>query len=175
MSGFVAALAGEFLTGRGALGQLQLETKLPQQYINYGVLAIVAFNFVTALAPGSPTFSPENQADVKKRPAGPNQKPTKTSQGGTDVASFFGTSRGFGFTKKNELFVGRVAMLGFASELLGEIQTAGKGPLGQLGVPLTPVGKEYAGFALALWIGVFAVAAVGFNRVGQQEGNEEIY
>ena len=57
----------------------------------------------------------------------------------------------------------------------GEIQTAGKGPLGQLGVPLTPVGKEYAGFALALWIGVFAVAAVGFNRVGQQEGNEEIY
>lgn len=26
----------------------------------------------------------------------------------------FGTSGGFGFTKQNELFVGRVAMLGFA-------------------------------------------------------------
>ena len=51
-------------------------------------------------------------------------RPTKTSQGGTDVASFFGTSRGFGFTKKNELFVGRVAMLGFASELLGKLSTA---------------------------------------------------
>lgn len=62
------------MTGRGALGQLQLETKLPQQYINYGVLGIVVFNFVTALAPGSPTFSPDNQADVKKRPPGPTNK-----------------------------------------------------------------------------------------------------
>lgn len=26
----------------------------------------------------------------------------------------FGTSGGFGFTKENELFVGRVAMIGFA-------------------------------------------------------------
>lgn len=26
----------------------------------------------------------------------------------------FGTSGGFGFTKQNELFVGRVAMIGFA-------------------------------------------------------------
>lgn len=62
------------MTGRGALGQLQLETKLPQQYINYGVLGIVVFNFVTALAPGSPTFSADNQADVKKRPPGPTNK-----------------------------------------------------------------------------------------------------
>lgn len=27
------------------------------------------------------------------------------------LQEYFGTSRGFGFTKKNELFVGRVAML----------------------------------------------------------------
>jgi len=174
MSGFVAALAGEFLTGRGALGQLQLETKLPQQYINYGVLGIVVFNFVTALAPGSPTFSPDNQADVKKRPPGPTNKPSKFQNPG-DAAEFFGTSKAFGFTKKNELFVGRVAMIGFASELLGEIQTGGKGPLGQLGVPLTPKGEQFAGVALALWIGVFLVAAIGFNKYGQQEGNEEIY
>ncbi|KAK9841547.1 hypothetical protein WJX74_007623 [Apatococcus lobatus] len=173
MSGFVAALAGEFLTGRGALGQLQLETRLPQQYINYGVLGIVAFNFITALAPGSPTFSPDNQADVKKRPSGPTNKPSKFDP--TDPPAFFGTSRAFGFTKKNELFVGRVAMLGFASELLGEIQTGGKGPLGQIGVPLDPKGQQYAGVALALWIGVFLVAAIGFNKYGQQEGNEEIY
>ena len=39
----------------------------------------------------------------------------------------------FGFTKKNELFVGRVAMLGFAAELIGELAQGGKGPLGQLG------------------------------------------
>lgn len=29
----------------------------------------------------------------------------------------------FGFTKKNELFVGRLAMLGFATALVGEILT----------------------------------------------------
>lgn len=46
---------------------------------------------------------------------------------------FLGISNQFGFTKKNELFVGRVAMLGFAAELIGEVAQGGKGPLGQLG------------------------------------------
>ncbi|XP_062186066.1 photosystem II 22 kDa protein, chloroplastic-like [Phragmites australis] len=32
----------------------------------------------------------------------------------------FGTSGGIGFTKDNELFVGRVAMLGFVASLLGQ-------------------------------------------------------
>lgn len=52
----------------------------------------------------------------------------------------FGTSGGIGFTKENELFVGRVAMLGFAASLLGEAVT-GKGILAQLnletGTPIT--------------------------------------
>ena len=34
-----------------------------------------AFNFVTALAPFSPTFDEDNQRDVQKRPKGPTQKP----------------------------------------------------------------------------------------------------
>merc|ERR1712176_668278 len=38
-----------------------------------------------------------------------------------------------GFTKSNELFVGRMAMLGFASSLIGEILT-GNGPLAQFDV-----------------------------------------
>lgn len=38
---------------------------------------------------------------------------------------------GFGFTKENELFVGRVAQLGFAASLIGETLT-GKGPLEQV-------------------------------------------
>merc|ERR1712087_921606 len=44
-----------------------------------------------------------------------------------------------GFTKSNELFVGRMAMLGFAASLVGEILT-GKGALAQFdietGLPL---------------------------------------
>lgn len=37
-----------------------------------------------------------------------------------------------GFTKSNELFVGRMAMLGVAAALIGEIIT-GQGPLAQVG------------------------------------------
>lgn len=33
-----------------------------------------AFNFITALNPFGPTFDEDNQADVRKRPAGPTQK-----------------------------------------------------------------------------------------------------
>ena len=42
---------------------------------------------------------------------------------------------------------------GFASELLGEVFTKGKGPFGQIGVPLgQPLNAEYAGVALAVWV-----------------------
>lgn len=63
---------------------------------------------MTALNPFGPTFDKDNQQDVKKRPRGPTQKamdPVSNPQG------YLGTSNAFGFTKKNELFVGRVAML----------------------------------------------------------------
>ena len=38
------------------------------------------FNFVTALSPFSPTFDEDNQRDVRKRPAGPTQKPSDPSK-----------------------------------------------------------------------------------------------
>ncbi len=56
----------------------------------------------------------------------------------SDPKGFLGISDKFGFTKKNELFVGRVAMLGFAAELIGELAQGGKGPLGQLGACQRP-------------------------------------
>ena len=43
------------------------------------------------------------------------------------------------------------ALQGFASELIGEILTGGKGPLGQIGVPIgQPLNSEVGGFALAV-------------------------
>lgn len=54
--------------------------------------------------------------------------------------------------------------------------TGGKGPLAQIGVPLgQPLNTEIAGAALFLWIGFFAVAAIGAGNFGQQSGNEEVY
>ena len=75
MTGFFSAVIGELLTGKGALGQLGLETRLPQPVVNWLVIAIVGFNVVTALNPFGSTFSKENQQDVRKRPTGAVQKP----------------------------------------------------------------------------------------------------
>jgi hypothetical protein len=77
MTGFFSAVIGELLTGKGALGQLGLETRLPQPVINWLVIAIVGFNVVTALNPFGSTFSEENQKDVRKRPKGAVQNPKK--------------------------------------------------------------------------------------------------
>jgi hypothetical protein len=43
--------------------------------VNAIIAGIVGFNVLTALNPSSPTFSPSNQQDVKKRPRGPIQNP----------------------------------------------------------------------------------------------------
>jgi photosystem II 22kDa protein len=74
-----------------------------------------------------------------------------------------------------ELFVGRWAMIGFAASIIGEKLT-GKGPVGQLGLPLDlPVSPVNVGFGLAIWVGFFLAAAIGFGNYGQTEGDEEIY
>jgi hypothetical protein len=49
---------------------------------------------------------------------GPIQRPQQNPFRDTD--KFFGTSKGFGFTKLNEVFVGRVAQLGFLAAVIGE-------------------------------------------------------
>ncbi len=51
MTGFFCACIGELITGKGALGQLQLETRLPQSVINWGVFAIVVSPFFWAAFP----------------------------------------------------------------------------------------------------------------------------
>ncbi|PWA42718.1 chlorophyll A-B binding protein [Artemisia annua] len=74
----------------------------------------------------------------------------------------FGTSGGIGFTKQNELFVGRVAMIGFAASLLGEAIT-GKGILQQLnletGIPIYEAEPLLLFFILFTLLG--AIGALG--------------
>jgi len=174
MTGFFSAVLGELLTGKGVIGQLSLETSLPPGVLKLLIAGIVGINVITALGPGSPTFSEENQRDVRKRPAGGVQQPNKKSFV-QDPQGTLGVTK-FGFTKKNELFVGRVAMLGFAADLIGEQLTGGKGPLAQIGLGIgQPLNPELAGFGLAVWIGFFLVAAIGYGNFGQQDGNEDIY
>merc|ERR1712087_710556 len=120
MIGFAAAVLGEVLTGKGALAQFDTEPL---------ILAFTAFNIFAALAgsAGLTTgkFVPDEE-ELKPRKKGALQDASVSL---ATPGKFFGIS-GFGFSKENELFVGRMAQLGFAASLIGEAVT-GKGPLAQ--------------------------------------------
>lgn len=51
MTGFFAETIGELFTGKGAVGQLSLETLVPRPVIAAVILGVVVFNFATALNP----------------------------------------------------------------------------------------------------------------------------
>jgi len=135
MLGVASSIIGELLTGKGALAQLGYETGLPIGDIDGIILGVIGFNLIAALLPTKGRFVADD-AELEERPAGVLQDP-KISV--LDYKRFFGIN-GFGFTKANELFVGRMAQLGFAISLIGEALT-GKGILAQFdietGLPLT--------------------------------------
>merc|ERR1711904_644133 len=69
-----------------------------------------------------------------------------------------------GFTKANELFVGRMAMLGFAASLVGEILT-GKGALAQFDVETgLPLGDTEPLVLALVAFNVFAAFAPGKGK-----------
>jgi photosystem II protein len=128
MLGIATAIIGELITGKGALGQLGLETGVPITELEPLILAGIAFNLIAAFLPAKGKFVPDEEEELA-RPKGALQDPSISL---ANPKKFFGI-KGFGFTKENELFVGRVAQLGFAAALVGEAVT-GVGPLAQLGL-----------------------------------------
>jgi photosystem II protein len=158
--GFVAAVVGEVLTGRGPLGQLGLWMARDNLLVKTAVLGFVVFNFLSAVNPHSPAL--EHEEDWRDR--------------GREEKGLFGWSR------HREIWVGRLALLGVAAAVLGELQSGGKGPLGQIGVHV-PSGElsELAdqtqqnlgapGVATLIWagVGVFAV----FNFLSLRKRHEE--
>jgi photosystem II protein len=116
------------------------------------VIGLILFNLVAAILPASGTFVPDEE--VESRPAGALQDPRVSL---LDPKRFFGVS-GFGFTKENELFVGRVAQLGFAASLIGETIT-GKGPLEQFDIE-TGISLLDTEFGLGVFILFFFFAAI---------------
>ena len=79
----------------------------------------------------------------------------------------------FGFTPFAEQWVGRWAMLGFASSIVGEFAT-GKGALGQIGLE-TPSAPVFA-ILLAIFGGATVVASVatGKKALDNDMSNSEI-
>lgn len=138
MIGFAASLLGEGITGKGILSQLNLETGIPIYEAEPLLLFFILFTLLGAIGAlgdrGKFVDDPEQPTGLDKAVIAP----------GKGFRSALGLSEGgplFGFTKSNELFVGRLAQLGIAFSIIGEIIT-GKGALAQLNIETgVPIGE----------------------------------
>ncbi|KAK0577669.1 hypothetical protein LWI29_036802 [Acer saccharum] len=139
MIGFAASLLGEGITGKGILAQLNLETGIPIYEAEPLLLFFILFTLLGAIGAlgdrGKFVDDPAPSTGLEKAVIPP----------GKSFKSALGLKEGgpvFGFTKANELFVGRLAQLGIAFSLIGEIIT-GKGALAQLnietGIPISDI------------------------------------
>ncbi|KAJ0954086.1 putative chlorophyll A-B binding protein [Helianthus annuus] len=143
------------LTSNTIISDQPLLRSLRPKPFSHRVLApgLLPNSSTTFLSPVA-LFKPKTKAAPKKAVTPPPK--LKVEDG------IFGTSGGIGFTKQNELFVGRVAMLGFAASLLGEGIT-GKGILSQLnletGIPIYEAEPLLLFFILFTLLG--AIGALG--------------
>ncbi|KAJ8762982.1 hypothetical protein K2173_023111 [Erythroxylum novogranatense] len=137
MIGFAASLLGEAITGKGILAQLNLETGIPIYEAEPLLLFFILFTLLGAIGAlgDRGQFVDEEPTGLEKAVLPP----------GKSIRGALGLSESgplFGFTKSNELFVGRLAQLGIAFSLIGEIIT-GKGALSQLnietGIPINEI------------------------------------
>ncbi|KAJ1273600.1 hypothetical protein BS78_06G294500 [Paspalum vaginatum] len=135
MLGFAASLLGEKVTGKGILAQLNLETGIPIYEAEPLLLFFILFTLLGAIGDRGRFVDSDDTTGLERAVIPP----------GKGFRAALGLREGgplFGFTKANELFVGRLAQLGIAFSLIGEIVT-GKGALAQLnvetGVPINDI------------------------------------
>merc|ERR1719390_220527 len=104
MLGFAFATLGEIITGKGAIAQLGFETGISPVDADGLILGLIGFNLIAAFFPASGKFVVEQEEEA----AASSKDKVGFFKDGDDKL-FKG---GFGFTKDNELFVGRMAQLG---------------------------------------------------------------
>eukprot|EP00879_Flechtneria_rotunda_P021348 GHRR01022499.1.p1 GENE.GHRR01022499.1~~GHRR01022499.1.p1 ORF type:complete len:209 (-),score=51.91 GHRR01022499.1:1006-1632(-) len=175
MAGFYASCMWEsFLMGLGPISQLSVITGLPKLVLQ-GVLLGFMLHGLWGLLPFTPTWSKANRKDLALRPKG---FPRALINPVNNPEEFFGYSR-WGFTKRNEVFAGRIAMLGFVGTCMAEAASGGRGALGQVAWWLhLPISPTYYQLCNVLLIGtpvVFGVLAYVKGRPGELKGGDDIY
>jgi len=150
---------------------------IPVSLAQVGILisVLVLWNGVAAL-PFNPTWSEANQRDEDKRPMNPGMLTDKQS-----IKDTLGVD-GFGFTKKNEVFQGRLAMLGFAAAIINQLRLGGLTGPGVLAQIAHYLGRD-ADDRFYSWVPeifltwfVLATALAYLNgKPGTSQGEEDIY
>jgi len=136
---------------------------------------IVIQNIITSLAPWSATFSKENLMDVAKRPAGPPTGQPRNALG------WFGISEFGAFSKSNELFNGRLCMLGFLAAVVQQFRMGGlygPGPIAQVAdfLGTTPDALYLATpVFFAAWPLFWTVLAYARGKFGSLEQEKEVF
>ncbi|MCO5553023.1 hypothetical protein L7F22_006543 [Adiantum nelumboides] len=155
MIGFAASILGEAITGKGTLAQFDFETGLPLTETEPLLLFFILFTLLGAIG------ALGDRGKFVDDPVEPTSIDRAVIAPGKGVKSALGLKEGgptFGFTKANELFVGRMAQLGIAFSIIGEIIT-GKGTLAQLnietGVPINEIEP-----LVLVWVVFFFIAAI---------------
>eukprot|EP00252_Welwitschia_mirabilis_P017478 TRINITY_DN3872_c0_g1_i1.p1 TRINITY_DN3872_c0_g1~~TRINITY_DN3872_c0_g1_i1.p1 ORF type:complete len:286 (-),score=22.10 TRINITY_DN3872_c0_g1_i1:258-1052(-) len=170
MIGFAASLLGEAITGKGILAQLNLETGIPIYEAEPLLLFFILFTLLGAIGAlgdrGKFVNDPEPPTGLERAVVPPG-KGIRGTLGLKEEGPLFG------FTKANELFVGRLAQLGIAFSIIGEIVT-GKGALAQLnietGVPVNEI-EPLVLFSIAFFF--FAALNPGNGRFITDEEEED--
>jgi hypothetical protein len=155
-------------------------------------LGVFVLHGLLGLWPSSPTYSETNARDFLRRTPGP---PSVLVNPLRHPARFFGVQPfEWGFTKRNELLHGRIAMLAFLGSCAAEIKTGGLGTIGQaafwlgkagvdVGVgaggvmPALPAEGWYAQAAGALlaWSVFCFLLAYARGSTGETEGGGDVY
>uniref|UniRef100_A0A7S3QS99 Uncharacterized protein n=1 Tax=Dunaliella tertiolecta TaxID=3047 RepID=A0A7S3QS99_DUNTE len=129
-------------------------------------LGIVAYNTERGSSLWGPTFEEANLQDVAKRPKGP---PGAAIDPFNHPMQFLGIN-GWGFTKRNEIFHGRIAMLSYFAALVRGIRIGGlygPGPVAQAAELLHLPCNYGVG---AMCVGAFAACAVAIAALSGRAG-----